>query len=57
MKVTITLEVKNESDIGKNINAQDRAILQNPYPYDTRLLLDTRTILEGIKKQLEDKKL
>lgn len=49
----ITLELGNLHKIDANMAAQERAIQKETLPYIKTLLMDTKTILQGIKKQLE----
>ena len=62
MIVTIDLETDSrrnhevtKSDIDKNIEAIQRAIDGNLTTVDTIYLLDTKSILAGIREQLPDK--
>jgi hypothetical protein len=59
MRLTIELlagpnhnENVTQSDMQKNIDALTRAIEGKPYASDFVLMNDTRSILEGIKRQL-----
>ncbi|MFA5384171.1 MAG: hypothetical protein WC364_05830 [Eubacteriales bacterium] len=58
MKVTIELKAGStyhepyQQDIMRNIEAIDRAIQGKPLACDMGLLIDTKSILECIKKQL-----
>ena len=59
MQITIELRAGNtpfgkptKAEIQKNIEALERAIDGKPQSRDFILLLDTKSILEGIQKQL-----